>query len=269
MSEIIFSRTRHNYDSYSDFWRIVELSGYPIVYYDQIDFQSDNLYIHCPMNGSYREHIKNHIDRRCKVGHWLLERPDEGLEGYISANKELVDIRFVDFNIVSDAQLAKDTGFHYVPLGTHADFGTPGDSKIYDFCGLMSFTDHRAWLFRSPQLLQTRVGRLTLAPNGWGEFRNHTLQSSRFGLNIHKDRYPYCEPIRFAIFASYGLPFVTEWIHEGHIYGHAAISCSLTDAIAMMNRVVGDYAGWVQQGLWLRERLTGEFSFRACLEAYL
>ncbi len=39
MAEITFVKTRHVYDSYTDFWRLVELSGFPTIYYDELDLR--------------------------------------------------------------------------------------------------------------------------------------------------------------------------------------------------------------------------------------
>ena len=40
---IIFTRTRHTYDSYSDFWKLVELSGFNICFVDEIDISLENI----------------------------------------------------------------------------------------------------------------------------------------------------------------------------------------------------------------------------------
>lgn len=58
MSNILFARPRHDYGSYADFYRLIELSGYPLVYFDEIDTASDNCYIMTMING------ENHAPER-------------------------------------------------------------------------------------------------------------------------------------------------------------------------------------------------------------
>jgi hypothetical protein len=36
-NDIIFARTRWNYESYVDYWDLVELSNFPIVWLDEMD----------------------------------------------------------------------------------------------------------------------------------------------------------------------------------------------------------------------------------------
>src|ERR1700678_4271845 len=76
---IIFARTRHIYGSYTDFWKLVELSGFDTCYIDEIDISLENTYIFTPINGEYGAHIlaqKNDPNkiRRAKLIWWNLER---------------------------------------------------------------------------------------------------------------------------------------------------------------------------------------------------
>ena len=273
MSKIIFARTRYEYAPYVDYWRLVELSGFPFVYIDEIDFDDrDALYILSPVNGEMRGHFDNHLHhKKCRIAHWLLERPGEGgtLYQYREANRMLVSGGYFDFVIVSDIQLARDTGFHYVPMGTHADLGQPGTTKDIDFIGLMAYSGRRAFLFEKPDEVRTHHHGLTYAPNAWGDERHDPLQRSRFGLNIHQDPFMYCEPLRFALFAAYGLPILTETVSEENIYTDAMIQMGLANCISTCQRVVRDYHRWQEKGLALRAKMTEEMSFRACLENYL
>ena len=59
MTEIRFVRTRHFYESYQDFFRLVELSDFETIYVDELDISKEGVYIVCPMNGEWRPHIDN------------------------------------------------------------------------------------------------------------------------------------------------------------------------------------------------------------------
>ena len=37
MNEFYFVRTRYDYDSYADFWRLVRISGFPVRYVDEMN----------------------------------------------------------------------------------------------------------------------------------------------------------------------------------------------------------------------------------------
>jgi len=281
MGKVIFARTRHVYDSYADFWSLVRLSEFPTVYVDEIDFQSNNLYITAPMNGDYRAHLANHYhDRRCKLAQWLLERPTPehgeslpmSITHYWNANKELEAMRYVDFTIVSDPLLSKLTGFLYVPMGSHIGLGAPGRRKEYDFIGLMAPYHRRSWLFDGDKVKPVLNG-MRLAPNAnpitETALRHQLLQQSRFGLNVHNDEHPFCEPLRFALFAAYSLPVVTESIPDGTIYHDAVCQADYHNLQNAMGVAYKRYALWRQWGEQMHHVMTGEKSFRRCLERRL
>lgn len=230
MGQIVFARTRHRYDSYTDFWQLVDLSEYLTCYVDEIDFHSDNLYITSPMNGDYRAHVANHAeDRTCVLMHWLLERPGDSIREFRDTNQELIDRKLVDLNLVSCPQMARDTGFHYVVMGSHPGLGIPNYDmdKVYDAIGLMAYTPRRAFLFQTPERVKGQWYSLRLAPNGWGNERDYALRHSHFAINIHKDKYVYCEPLRMALFAAYDLFAVSEALPDDHPYGRAVITTDL------------------------------------------
>ena len=70
MTNIIFARPRHHYDSYTDLYRLIELSGYPLIYFDEIDPVSDNLYVMTIVNG---ENMHGWHQPRAKIVLWDLE----------------------------------------------------------------------------------------------------------------------------------------------------------------------------------------------------
>ena len=42
---------------------------------------------------------------------------------------------------------------------------------------------------------------MNVGKNGWGEERHRVLQQSKFAVNVHQDQFPFCEPLRLALFA--------------------------------------------------------------------
>ena len=63
MTDIIFAKPVRHYDSYTDFWRLVELSGFPTIYVNEIDITKPGIYITSPMNGDYIEHMAGEVER--------------------------------------------------------------------------------------------------------------------------------------------------------------------------------------------------------------
>ena len=67
-SEIIFCRPAHNYESYYDFWRLVDLSGFKIISVSDLDISQPGIYITAPMNRDWRNHINSEYKKKKTVG---------------------------------------------------------------------------------------------------------------------------------------------------------------------------------------------------------
>jgi hypothetical protein len=74
---IIFVQTRYYYQSYDDFWELVKLSEFPTCHPDEIDWQSNNIYIVTPLNG---EIPRPFPERKCKMIWLNIERFTDGYE---------------------------------------------------------------------------------------------------------------------------------------------------------------------------------------------
>lgn len=274
MTDIIFARPRHNYDSYTDFWALVELSGFSWVYVDQMElYNSNNTYITAPYNGDWKAHISNHLDHTAKLLHWNLERPGERtVAEHAEDGRRTIERKLFNDIIVSDKQLALDTGFTYVPVGSHAGLGQPSDVKMFDVVHLMCYSLRRAFMFDYLTPRQHLNG-MSIAPNGWGAERHKSLQLSRFMLSIHQDNHPYIEPLRFALAAAYALPIVVDESVDTWPYvpGTGEITIlrdykNVARAIAAMRR---EYNRYRSAGVMMRNKMCGEMSFRKCIERYL
>lgn len=281
-NNIVFARTRWHYDSYVDYWDLVKLSGFPVVWIDEMDLSKrDTTYVISPMNGEVVPFMDQHPypDRYSKVVMWNLERPSGsgGLQSYIDDNRRYIENRQLDEIIVSDRALAEHTGFKFVPLGSHVGLGTPSNITErllgYDLIHLSGYSPHRAWMFISPEKHRRELEALTVAQSGWGEARRKALQFSRFMLNVHQDEYLYMEPLRFSLAAAYGLPIISEqcldmypYVLEWVVMGGSVRSLLRSAWLRNLELYAERY---YRLGLEMRKVMTTTYSFRNCLEKYL
>lgn len=263
--DIVFVRTRYQYDSYTDFWRLVELSEFETCFVDEVDIGKPRVYIVTPMNGEWDPHIYNQVGKphNAHLIHWCLERPSGsgGLYEYARGNRTRIYARTLDDIWVSDRALASETMLRYVTCGSDEGLGTPGDQKHYDFCHMSYMTDRRKRVY-------DKFDQKVVGPNCWpwdtGPSRGEVLQQSRFALNIHQDTYPFQEPLRWALFAAYGLPMLTESVKDAYPYAEEYCAFHDYDGIAgrMREMLRDDYKRWRDVGLAARDRMCGEFRFR-------
>jgi hypothetical protein len=275
---ITFARTRWNYNSYTDFWRLVELSGYPIVYVDEMDLgDSSQLYIIAPMNGEVRPYIDEFKIRngaiKAQVMQWNLERPSgsNGFDEYIKGGELLVQQGYLSKTIVSDMSLARNADFVYIPLGGHSDLGIPGSigSKIYDLIHLSCYSNHRGWMFDGPSHPKNRLGPFSVATNGWGDERDSRLKLSRIMLNTHQDGFNIVEPLRFVLAAAYGLPVVSEPISSnGSIYDDYVHYSPVEGMFDVIRYILDNYPNKWVRGTEYRLYMA-ENNFRSLLEMYI
>jgi hypothetical protein len=264
-NEIIFARTRYHYDSYTDFWKLVELSGYKTIYVDEIDISQPAVIITAPHNGEWVEQVGSQITkgkpRRSHLIHWNLERPSGSagsLDHYMTRQWELISKRYFDEIWVSDRKLAEETSLRYVTLGSDEGLGSiEGKEKIYDFCHMSAPVPRRTGVY-------ARFPIDKIAPNSWPPERDEILQKSKFALNVHQDIYPYQEPLRFALFAAYGLPIISEALVESYPYSNEyIITAQYPQLVAKMRQVLTeDYEIHKQMGLRTRDRMCKEFRFK-------
>lgn len=272
MGQIIFAQPRTQYDSYTDYRHLVELSNFPTVFVDEIDLQSDNLYIVSPMNGEFDAHIDWKVTRNCAIYHWNLERPGNGtLTDFKGHNNRRVREGKVDKVLLSDKLLARLTQSTYMPLGSHERLGTPCEEKVYDYIHLMCYSPRRGLFYQYPHSV-TDIAGMKIAPNSWGAERHAALQHSKMLVNVHQDNHIYMEPLRFALAAAYALPIVSEHIpaendtyvtHKLDMYSPAR---SMRTYLSMYDANIKNMrlSGWDNHA-----RMTGEFSFRRCIERYI
>jgi len=260
-NDIIFAMTRYHYHSYTDFWKLVELSGFKTCYVDEIDVRRHAIYITTPMNGEWEPHINNHIHERhnAHLIHWCLERPSGsgGLGNFASSNRQKIYNRVLDDIWVSDRRMSEETGFRFVVLGSDYGLGTPGDVKLFDFTHMSYEVNRRLTVYNE-------FDKRLIGPNCWPPHRANVLAASRFALNIHQDQYPFQEPLRFALFAAYGLPILTEEIYDAYPWNEDTMVFNIYDGIAgrLRQMISNDYSRWKDMGMRARDMMCKDFRFR-------
>lgn len=259
MTEITFVRTRHQYDSYMDFWKLVELSNFPTIYVDELDVSRPGVYIVCPMNGEWRPHIDNQKDkiRNAHLILWNLERPSgsAGSVGkYGQTNRDMIYKRQLDEVWVSDRRLAEETSLRFVVLGSDFDLGTPGDEKKYSFCHMSYEVPRRTGIYKHFN---------NIGPNAWPPERDEILKASKFAVNVHQDIHPFQEPLRFALFAAYGLPIISETIFDSYPWSDEYMAFADYDGLPgkIRQALDNDYKQWQELAERARHRMCGEFQF--------
>lgn len=218
--EIVFALTEWNYDSYTDYRKLIQLSGFRTCLVKDVDFERPAVYIVSPANAELPAMVKAQkergVEKKCKLIVWWLERPDAAKT--LPSNRvkhallEEVDEFFslVDEVWVSDRHLASlDSRLKYVLLGSHPKLREKiSKDKKYDYC-------HMSYVYgRRGEILGALTKDLKEGPNGWGVERDRTLNASRAIVNVHQTPMPIGEPLRFSLSAAYELPLISEHLAD-------------------------------------------------------
>jgi hypothetical protein len=251
--DVIFAKTRYHYDSYNDFWRLVELAGFQTCHVDEIDLAARAIYITSPINGEIRPHIKHRksiakTDKNCQIIWWNLERPGPNIEGEAT---ELFE--YIDRIWVSDRYYATlDPRFEHVVLGSDRGLRLTSEAleRHWDWTH-QSYTSPR----RDPIYGALRLSGLREGTNGWGDHRDRVLRASQLMLNVHQTDHPIGEPIRFALAAAYSLPMISEasadlWpLANGHDYREVAYELLVEAVIAARDQNLSSLGNNLHQTL--------------------
>ncbi|MGH7274639.1 MAG: hypothetical protein ACREIQ_09310 [Nitrospiria bacterium] len=242
--------------------RLIELNEFPTLYVDELDISKHGVYILTVMNGEFRPHLDNQVSRprNAHLILWNLERPSgsAGSIGYYAeANRDLMYRRYVDEVWVSDRRLADETTMRYVTLGSDERLGLPGaGQKRWQFCHMSYEVPRRQTIYKFFDLNQ-------IGPNCWPPERDRVLQQSKFALNVHQDHHPFQEPLRFALFAAYGLPIISETIYDAYPFSEETMIFSGYDRlVSKVKEVISDdYYRYSELGWRARELMCKEFQF--------
>lgn len=256
---IVFARTRTHYDSYIDRNRLIELSGFPLRYIDEIDYQrADQVVIVSPDNGE-RDNIPRRESRQSTVVHWNLERPS-------SAERVPEDDPIYDETWVSDRALAESYGARYVFLAGHRAFGEFAFlRKDTDFISLCANFGRRV----EPLYYLRKEFTCADNPNGtWHEERNDALKRSWCLVNIHQDTERWHEPFRFLVAASYCLPIISErCANTGYfVERRHYLAGELSDLPALVRTVRANPSEWYRMAAAAWRLVCCDHTFRGEVE---
>lgn len=212
----IFARTRHTYQSYGDFWKLAELSGYPLCFVDEIDVDSDETYVLTPMNGEVEglyPSWRTPGNRRARLIWWFLERLDSTPmlgDGSFERHRRAFDQVWV-----SDRWMSRQhDALRHVVLGSDRRLGRPKLKNVYDYT-------HQSYVWgrREAFYLQLRAMGLREGPNAWEGERDLVLRRSVVMVHVQQYELPLYTPLRFALAAAYALPLVTERLADPYPLG--------------------------------------------------
>jgi len=257
VDSVVFARPRWDYQSYSDLWQLVKLSGYPLIYIDEMDFESDNTYIFSTPATDWWHGWPN---AKCRIIYL-------NIEWYLDAEYE--NIPCVE-TWSTDAWYAKLKKVRYVPMGSHPALNPhPDDTpeKTYDVATLWAGSYNR---YHAEDLIER--SHLTRAPNGWGEERHRILSQSRVMTAVHQ--YPEARtiaPQRWALAAAYKLPIISERLEDAGMLDTVTIQCDLEDIgiVAASWKEPANLGKLAAKGRSLYGLLCEQYTFRVGIERAL
>ncbi len=262
MADVTFVKTRTEYPPYADFYRLAELSGYPICYVDEIDATDPTkVYIISPINGEWTAgwpHARARIIFNQLEWHTDMSRVELPPGVSEAWNADAWHARLIDAR--------------HVPMGGHIGLNlNPNDcpAKEYDVV-FMAYTD----VYRRKRIKDELEARgLRVAPNGWGQQRHDILARSRAMVHVHQwENIPAIAPLRWCIAAAYGLPIISESVNDRRPFAAGDFMTGDYDALpdtvtqALEDRVNGQLGSY---GYNLRNTLCRVLSFRESVERAL
>lgn len=226
--------TPNFYDGYRDLFKLAELSGYATCYINEVEPDSDNVYIITPLNGEWNHGWQGDVKSEIILWdlEWRLKESD-----YDWSESDLTIPPGVKRVWASDRWYAARIGAQYVPLGSHAGLSgdAPADGNGWDVAPLAYRTGRRTALLDDME----RRG-LTIVPNGWGDERDARLKEAKTVLHIHQhDKVPTVAPLRFAIAAAWHKPLISESVHDVGIFESSVLYADyahLADYTTLMAR---------------------------------
>lgn len=272
MSEVIFAVPRHDYASYRDLYRLIELSAFPTCYIDEVDPDSDNAYIVTILNGESQNGWRQ---GRARIILYDLEYhlPTDGY--HREAFKAPPGVAEV---WAGDKWYAEQIGARYVPMGSHpglrARGGVVSQPKLFDiaYIGYINGVPRRERIRQ--ELIQHGVK--VSPPVAWGDERDAVLLASTAYLHVHQwDNVPTIAPLRMVVAAAYSLPVISEMCADAGEFERYLIQTGYGSFASNVERVLRDPDN--EQWLYIRHGngsdlhhfLCHDLTFRKSVEAAL
>lgn len=219
MRKAVFVRSKYAWRSYSDFWRLVELSQFETVSATNCDFDRDVLYVFPELDECLMVPLMEtpRTRRRARFAFWGLERPDERVPSGVDPGdffRQAVDeiLRFADEMWVSDRFLASlDPRLRLVALGSHPGLARPAPRGPWGVVHLGQTTPRRVRVLDEI----ARLGIHVSPSSAWGEERDRILAGAACLVAIHRtEGWRLGSPLRTALAAAWGLPLVSETMED-------------------------------------------------------
>ena len=264
MSKVYFVKTYHVYESHSDLFTLAELSGYPVITFDQVDIDSDNVYIVAPLSGEWEKRWDHPIKAEMVLFdlEWRLKESD-----YAWQESDLVTPPFVKRVWAADKWYAEKIGAQYVPLGSHPGLASRATTNdAWDVASLAYRTGRRNEAFGQME----RRG-LSISPNAWGDERSAILNASAVVCHVHQhDKVPTVAPLRYAIAAAWHKPLISEAVWEPGIFGDAVLYAEFDYLAPYVDTMIHRY-DWLlkQKADELHDLLCVSNSFKSFIQAAL
>lgn len=259
MSEIIFALPRHEYASYRDYYKLIELSGFQTCYIDEIQPDSTNAYLITILNGEMPEGGYPGASARIIL---------TDLEWHLDGIPPLANVEMW----AADRWYAERLGARYVPMGSHPKLCAENTPKqdLYDVAYFGYFDGVPRRQVIRQQLIQRGV---KVSPTGaWGAERHALLRNSAAFLHVHQlEGAPTIAPLRMVVAAAYALPVITETVADAGIFAkHIAQadygSIAYQTAVATQTQWAHDL---LPKALSLNQKLCIDFTFRKSVEVAL
>lgn len=249
--KIVFVKPQIHYDSYTDFWKLVNLSGFEICFLQDINLNQNCIYIISPIDKQFQLSWWQRKRKNAKIILWDLERPKP--RGGIKADKKFLSRQNFDEIWVSDPQLANDLGVRYIILGSDEKLGNnPIWIKRYDFTHISYENGRRSVIYEKIK----HIGH-----NGWGKQRDRILRQTKFGLMVHQDNDQYIEPLRLAIFSAYQLPIVSELVINKFPLNDYLLTSDYSQLIDFIYKCLDNYNQLKEMGKEIKQKLCFDYRF--------
>jgi hypothetical protein len=215
------------YPSYTDLYEVIYLSEFPACEYNEIEWDNpEKTYIYSPSNPTNEEGFGAHKDKKCKLIlielEWMGWWEDENhgwkagdLHGLKTGEKfaYLDEIWCPDRYQHELYQKLSTVPSKYFFLGGHPHFGGEHEEEKYDFCHLAY-----NWGTRLHKMEMLMNMGYSMAPDGWGDTKRHSLKYSKWGLALQQFPIPFITPQRWLLFASWKLPILYDFVKDPYPY---------------------------------------------------
>jgi hypothetical protein len=240
---VVFARPRHDYGSYRDVWDIITLSGYPIQYVDQINWQDPKLVvIGIPKHPDWANIPEK---KNAKLIWYNIERMHTDEPAFDMSNPFVPPQ--VDEVWAADSAIAVQQHAKYVFFGGHQAFPSYAARREDGTLGAFSFSVRpKKWevitlmapLPNRAAFMADLRANFALADTGslWGSDRLERLMQTCVMVMTHQDSARYVWPPRMMVGACHAMPMLCETVYDpGWWYDYGA--CQFAPLQNMIERI--------------------------------